>query len=149
MRVFVNGQQVPAHFLARREMNFRQPWPAAVPPSFYQIWLDTKQFVEQMSQVYDQAVEQEKADQPFHHKGEYPPLDQLQELGYPSLQDLVVKDRALLEELVKGWLYLETLDQIVSPLSDVSPMYLLNTIDEVTVKNGEICIAGQAFVTGK
>jgi hypothetical protein len=83
-------------------MNFTQPFPAPAAPLPYQLRVNLEEFVRQMGEVFDRSVQEEKSDESFHKLGDWPALDRLQELGYPSLAELVRNHPKVLEKLIHG-----------------------------------------------
>jgi hypothetical protein len=145
MYCWVNGQEVPCHYLARRELNFSQPFPAPAPPLPYRISVAVEEFIKRLGDTYEEYARQDLADTPYREAGKCPVLDRWQELGYPPLEDLAAREPAVLEGLVKDWLDLEALDQLIPGPEEGLAQFLVNTIDRVTVSNGRILIEGQAF----
>jgi hypothetical protein len=145
MRCRVNGRDVDAQALARREMNFGQTFPGSELPLQYEIIVPTADFITALRDVYLRYAKDEMADAPYHEVGEWPLLDRLQDLGYPPLEQLVASEPALLADLVREWLTLETLDLLIPGSATGLPEYLVNTIDQVVVDQQSVRILGQAY----
>jgi hypothetical protein len=126
-------------------MNFDQPFPEGISPLPYQISLDAEEFFQQMGDYYEHYAQAERADAPNREAGEFLTLDRWQELGYPPLKDLLVREPALLESLLKDWFGPEALDQILPGPEVGVPNFLINSIDRVAVGNGLVRIEGKAY----
>lgn len=143
MKCFVEEHEVPAGLLARQPMNFNQPWPLPARPARYRILMEGSDFLDTAKPEFERAKQEEVADAPFHGPGESPELDRWQELGYPSIDDLLAHHPKVLEGLV-GWMGAEILDRILPGPAD-SFRYVLNSLDRVSVANGLVCLEGQAY----
>lgn len=147
MKCLIDGKEVSRELLARRgPTNFGQSFPSAAAPVPYQIVLSTQELCQQFGPVYELAVKEDRADAPFHERGDVPTLDRWQELGYPPLEELLVRDPRVFEEVVKDSLSQEILDQVIPGPKTGLPRYLVNSMDRVTVERGTICLEGQAFL---
>src|SRR5205085_2933712 len=120
-------------------------FPSAEPALCYEIVVPTAEFVANLRDTYQQAVQEEIADAPFHKKGELPLLDRLQDLGYPPLEQLIVKQPELFADLVREWLDLATLDRFIPPSTTELPEYIVNSVDCVCVDQNCVRIQGQAY----
>ncbi len=145
MHCRVNGQQVEPKQLARRAMNFNQPFPSAEPPLRYDIAVPIAEFVASLRDAYQQAVEEEIDDAPYHQDGDWPVLDRLRNVGYPPLEQIIDTQPELFVDLVREWLDMETLDHLIPGSATELPEYLVNSIDCVAVDHNGVHIQGQAF----
>ena len=146
MRCLIDGREVSCSLLARREMNFSQPFPEPAAPMPYQITMNIEEFVGRIGPIYDEHAREERADAPYHESGESPTLDRWQQLGYPPIDDLIASEPAILEGLVKDCFDLEALDSILPGPPEGLPRFLVNSISRVTVAKGLITIAGDAYL---
>jgi hypothetical protein len=145
MRCRVNNQVVDSKVLARRPMNYGQAFPAEKPALSYEISLPTAEFVATLRDAYQKAVEEEMADAPYHQRGEWPLLDRLQDLGYPPLEQMIVKQPDLLADLLREWLDMETLDRLIPGSATDLPTYIVNSVDGVVIDQDQVHIHGQAY----
>ncbi len=145
MRCRVNGRDIEPKRLARRPMNFKQSFPSAEPALCYEIVVPTADFVANLRDTYQQAIQEEIADAPYHQNGEWPLLDRLQELGYPPLEQMIVQHPEFLADLVREWLDMETLDHLIPASATVLPEYIVNSVDCVVVDPNVLRIQGQAY----
>jgi hypothetical protein len=146
MRCYVGEREVPCTFLARREMNFSQPVPGGAVMVPYRVVLRTEELIEQMTPVFVTAADEDRADAPFHKKGEWPTRDRWEELGYPSPGELLECEPAVLEALVAESFNLEALDRFVPGPDAGLPQYLLNTLECVRIQDGMAYLEGSAFL---
>jgi hypothetical protein len=146
MRCFVNGLEVARTVLARRAMNFTQRFPEPATPVVYQLSLGTDEFLAQVGGLYQQFARDEQADAPYQTRGEFPELDRWQDLAYPPLEDLLVREPELVEGLVKEDFSQELLDRLIPGPESGLPRVLVNTIDRVTIADGAVVIEGQAYL---
>ncbi len=126
-------------------MNFKQTFPSEGPTLSYEITVPLREFVATMREVYLRAVLEETADAPYHQVGEWPLLDRLQDLDYPPLEQLAAEQPELLADLVREWLDMETLDQLLPGSATDAPNYIINSVDRIVVDLNSVRIAGQAY----
>jgi hypothetical protein len=126
-------------------MNFGQPLPAPARPVSYQVSVPCEEFVQRLEECCEKRSQEERADATYRSPGEFPVLDRWQELGYPPLGDLLAKEPAVAEGLIKDWLGQEVLDRLVPGPEHGLPGFLVNTIDRVTVSGGHVRIEGIAY----
>jgi hypothetical protein len=124
-------------------MNFGQMVPGLLPLS-YRFAIETSQWLELTAADYNNFIQGEQEDQ--NEPGEWPILDHLKALAYPSMTLLVHQAPQLLEELIKEWLTLEVLETLF-PYSQEFPkyQYSINTLDKVRVDLQQVVLEGQAY----
>jgi hypothetical protein len=105
--------------------------------------------ISKLQDYYERYAVEEVSDAPTHEAHEFPVLDRWQALGYPPLRDLWAKEPELLEKLVKDWFNQDVLDRIIPGPAAGLPKFLVNSIDRVTVSNGNIRIEGKAYLHPK
>src|SRR5262249_5329458 len=101
------------------------------------------EFLDRAKAEFERAREEERADAPFHHRGEVPELDRWEDLGYPPVEEIFARHPAALGDLVH-WLGMETLDRIL-PYDEGHVRDVVNSLDRVTVADGVVRLEGRAY----
>jgi hypothetical protein len=133
--------------MARRgPTNFDQAFPGPATPLPYQISVEVEVFIRALNEYYERSVREEVADAPHHAIGDFPLLDRWQQLGYPSLGEMIAHAPEVLEPLIKDWFDQDVLDRIIPGPQNALPRFLVNTIDRVTIDKDLVRIEGNAYL---
>jgi hypothetical protein len=140
----VDGRGVAPGCVVRRPMNFRQSWPEPAVPVVYSLSIAKDEFIRSFGPIYRQRAAEETGDIPFHSAGEVLVLDRWQELNYPPLNDLYLREPGFLGELLR-WFDLDVLDCFLPGQAGERASFIVNSLDRAIVGEHEVRLEGIAY----
>ena len=144
MQAFVNGMPASPQSFGVPAMNFGQPRPNATEVR-YEFVFTRDELLRLAQRAYAQLVTELRADRSDDEE-EWPELQRLRQLEFPSLDAVVDHEPAVAEMLLRRWINLELLNAInpAAALAD-GPLYAFHSIDEIELGHGTARLRGQAY----
>lgn len=139
MKFLIENDQIDTASVIYRELGFgEKPTPEGIS---YKLELLTDEIPEDFHEALNSFIEQCKSDDESQEISETP---ELQELGYPDSQSLLVKAPAVLGGVIEDYLYFELLNSIFKAPS-TNGRFVINSIDRVDISGVKMQISGKGF----
>ncbi|VXB51499.1 conserved hypothetical protein [Pseudomonas sp. 8BK] len=139
MKFLVENNQIGIESVIYRELGFgEQLNPEGIA---YRLEVLTDEIPESFHEAINSFIEQCKSDDKDQEISETP---ELQKLGYPDSQKLLVKAPTVLGRMIEDYLYFEFLNAIFKT-SNTNAKFVINSIDRVDISGVQMQVFGKGF----
>jgi len=143
MTLRINSKEVALGLVAMPAMNFGQSHRYEGQERVqYQFLVTEKLAIQCLTPWWDELRKDLIFDQGASERGDFPELDELHDVRYPDLRDMIYYHQELLEKVIL-WGAQEVLQAIERPSK--SPKFVIDSLDSVDLTGGEACFLGRAF----
>lgn len=146
-KLLIDNKEISLDVVTCSTMNFGQKVHGLV-PSKYKLVMVVDEFTKVINPDYEKFVRENLEDEPYHKFGEFPEIDKLISLKYPSINELANLYPDLLEIIVKEWLYSDLFARLFPycSLEEIKHKeYIINSVEEVKINGNEIMLVGEIY----
>lgn len=143
----LEGKHINIQNISPPAMNYGQCWRyKGLQKVSYEFNIPLSEFIEKTNRWFNDYRTESINDSKIELKGEYPLQDKYKENGFPILEEMILKHKSLLKEIIIFFdLEILNIFDCSSANAYDEKRYIINSLDWVKIEN-QVSFGGQAFV---